>query len=178
MKERAGYGREDSAAAARKTLVTLIILVLAIFTASLFFMVLEGGQRMPEGRRVLAIFPVESSMSGTALSRYAGFGQGLASYFSRTDPMVLGVLGPVSTAPSTVPGSDPLAVGMDLGADIVLIGHEITGDSDSMFVAELFRVDDGASLWKGEFEVGQGTDLRALQIRIGAEVTEVLDLPR
>lgn len=178
MKERAGYGRVDSDAGARKTLVTLVILVSTIFVASLFFMVLEGDQRMPEGRRVLAVFPVESSVSGTALSRYAGFGQGLASYFSRADPMVLGVLGPVSTARPMVPGSEPLAVGVDLGADIVLLGREITGDSDPRFVAELFRVDDGALLWRGEFEVGQETDFRALQMRIAAEVTKVLDLPR
>ena len=178
MKERAGYGRAESDAGARKTLVTLVILVSAIFIASLFFMVLEGDRRMPEGRRVLAVFPVESPASGTALSRYAGFGQGLASYFSRTDPMVLGVLGPVSTARSMVPGSEPLTVGVDLGADIVLLGREITDDSDPRFVAELFRVDDGISLWRGEFEVGLETDFRALQMRIATEVTKVLDLPR
>ena len=76
------------------------------------------------------------------------------------------------------PGSNPLAVGVELGADIVLVGREIRGDSDPTLMMELFRVDDGTSVWRGQFEVGPDVDLRTLQIRIGSEVTEVLDLPR
>ena len=178
MTERSAYGREESSDGARRTLMALVILVLALFTASTAFMVLQGNRRSPEGRAVLAVLPVESSTSGTGTNRYAGFGQALATYFGRADPMTLGVLGPVSTARYVVPGSDPLAVGVELGADIVLVGREIRGDSDATLMMELFRVDDGTSLWRGEFEVGQDVDLRALQIRIGTEVTEVLDLPR
>ena len=117
-------------------------------------------------------------MSGTATNRYTGFGQGLASYFGRADPWILSVLGPVSTTRYVGPGSDPLTVGVALRADIVLVGREIRGDSDATLVMELFRVDDGTPLWRGEFDVGVETDLRALQIRIGMEVTEVLDLRR
>ena len=176
--QHSAVGREESGTGARRTLVALVILVSALFTASLLFMVLQGGRRTPEGRPILAVLPVQSASSGTVPSRFAGFGQGLASYFGRADPMVLGVLGPVSTARSAGPGSDPLVAGMELDADIVLVGREIMADSDPIFVAELFRVDDGTSLWRREFPVGPGADLRALQTQIGAEVTEVLDLPR
>ena len=117
-------------------------------------------------------------MSDSATSRYAGFGQGLASYFARADPMLLGVLGPVSTARAVAPASDPLAVGVELGATMVLLGHEIIGDSGPTLVMELFRVDDGTALWRGEFRVGPDVDLRARRLHIGAEVTGVLDLPR
>jgi TolB-like protein len=178
MTEHSNFRREESNAGARRTLVALVVLVLVLFAAATAFMVLEGNRRAPEGRPVLAVLPVEPAMSDSATSRYAGFGQGLASYFARADPMILGVLGPVSTARVVTPRSDPLAVGVELGATMVLLGHEIVGDSGPTLVMELLRVDDGTALWRREFRVGSDVDLRALRIRIGAEVTEVLDLPR
>lgn len=178
MTEHSNFRRQESSAGARRTLVALVVLVLVLFTAATAFMVLEGNRRTPEGRPVIAVLPVEGAMSDSATSRYAGFGQGLASYFARADPMILGVLGPVSTARVMAPGSDPLVVGAELGATVVLLGHEIIGDSGPTLLMELFRVDDGTALWRREFRVGSDVDLRALRIEIGSEVTQVLDLPR
>jgi hypothetical protein len=43
---------------------------------------------------------------------------------------------------------------------------------------ELFRVDDGTTLWRGEFGVGPDLDRSALLLRVALDVTDVLDLPR
>jgi hypothetical protein len=63
---------------------------------------------------------------------------------------------------------------------MVLVGREVSGGLAATLVAELFRVDDGTALWRGEFEVGSDldSDRRLLLIRVATEVTEVLDLPR
>ena len=169
---------EDRKAGARRTLTALVITMSALFVGSLLFMVVSGDQRSPEGRRVLAVLPVQGSGPETVAGRFAGFGEGLAAYFGRADPMVLGVFGPASTTRLVESGEDPLAVGRTLGADMVLVGREVTGGLSARLVTELFRVDDGTTLWRGEFEAGPDLDKSALLLRVALEVTGVLDLPR
>ena len=156
--------------------MALVITISILVVGSLIFMVLEGRRRIPEGRPVLAILQFEGLAPGT--DRYAGFGEGLASYFSRMDPRDLGVFGPASTAGRAALGEDALEVGRRLEADMVLVGREVERGSSTLLVAELLRVDDGALLWSGEYDVGEEGALRSAQTRIGTEVTEVLDLPR
>ena len=169
---------EDRKAGARRTLTALLITVSALFVGSLVFMVVEGDRRAPQGRRVLAVLPVQGLTPEAGPGRYAGFAEGLAAYFGRADPMDLGVLGPASTSRFVESGEDPLAVGRTLGADMVLVGRQGGGDLSATLVVELFRVDDGTTLWRGEFEVGPDSDRSALLLRVAIEVTEVLDLPR
>ncbi len=69
---------EDQRAAARRTLTTLLITVSALFVASLVFMVVRGDRSAPEGRRVLAVLPVQGPNPEAEPGRYAGFGEGLA----------------------------------------------------------------------------------------------------
>ncbi len=166
----------DPRAGARRTLAALVITMSALFVGSLIFMVMEGGRRIPEGRPVLAVLPFQGSTPGS--SRYAGFGEGLASYFGRIDPRELGVLGPASTAGYFDPDGDPLEVGRRFEADMILMGREVSGASVTTLVAELYRVDSGTLLWSGEFDVGETEDLHPVQARIGMEVTEALNLPR
>ena len=141
-------------------------------------MVVRGDQRSPAGRRVLAVLPVQGPNPEDGPGRYDGFGEGLTAYFGRADPMDLGVFGPASTSRLFESGEDPLSVGRTLGADMVLVGREVAGDLDPTLVTELFRVDDGTTLWRGEFEIGPELDRSALLLRVAIEVTEVLDLPR
>ena len=169
---------EDRMASARRTLTALLITVSALFAGSILFMVVRGDQNAPEGRRVLAVLPVQGPSSEAGPGRYAGFGEGLAAYFGRADPMDLGVFGPASTSRLFEFGDDPLAVGRTLGADMVLVGREVSGGLSAALVVELFRVDDGTTLWRGEFEVGPDLDRSALLLQVAIEVTEVLDLPR
>ncbi len=126
----------------------------------------------------MAVLPVQGSSPGTEAGRYAGFSEGLAAYFGRADPMDLGVFGPASTSRLLESGEDPLAVGRTLGADMVLVGREAVGGLSATLVAELFRVDDGTTLWRGEFEAGPDLDRSALLLGVALEVTGVLDLPR
>ena len=44
----------DSRSGARHTLIALVVTIILLFLGSLIFMVLEGGNRIPEGRLVLA----------------------------------------------------------------------------------------------------------------------------
>ena len=171
---------EDQRAAARRTLTTLLIMVPALFVGSVLFMVARGDQGAPEGRRVLAVLPMQGPDPAAGSSPYAGFSEGLAAYFGRADPNVLGVFGPASTSQYVEAGADPLAVGQTLGANMVLVGREVPGGLPAMLVVELFRVDDGTSLWRGEFEAGSEVeaDRRLLLTRVATEVTEALDLPR
>ena len=105
--------------------------------------------------------------------------RGWRAYFGRADPMDLGVFGPASTSRFVEAGEDPLGVGRTLGADMVLVGREVSGDGlSATLVAELFRVDDGTTIWRGQFEVGPDLDRSALLLRVAIEVTEALDLPR
>ncbi len=101
----------------------------------------------------------------------------MAAYFGRADPNDLGVFGPASTSVYAESGDDPLAVGRRFDADMVLVGREVAG-VPARLVAELFRVDDGMTLWRGDFDVGPDVDRRGLLIDVATEVTEVLDLPR
>jgi len=170
---------EDRRAAARRTLTTLLIIVSALFVGSVLFMVVRGNQAAPEGRRVLAVLPFQG-LDPAVSGGYAGFGEGLAAYFGRADPNVLGVFGPASTSQYVEAGADPLAVGQTLGANMVLVGREVPGGLPARLVVELFRVDDGTSLWLGEFEAGSEVeaDRRLLLTRVATEVTEALDLQR
>ncbi len=168
----------DRQAAARRTLTTLLITVSALFVGSILFMLVRGNQSAPEDRRVLAVLPVQGPNPEAGPGRYAGFGEGLTAYFGRADPMDLGVFGPASTSRFVESGEDPLAIGRTLGADMVLVAREVAGDPSVTLVVELFRVDDGTTLWQGEFEVGSDSDRSALLLRVAIEVTEVLDLPR
>ena len=113
---------EDRKAAARRTLTALLIIVSALFVGSLAFMVVQGDQNAPDGRRVVAVLPVQGPNPETGPGRYAGFAEGLAAYFGRADPMDLGVFGPASTSRLVESGEDPLALGRTLGADMVLVG--------------------------------------------------------
>ena len=70
---------EDRKAGAHRTLTALLIMMSALFVGSLLFMVLSGDQRSPEGRRVLAVLPVQGSNPETVADRFAGFGEGLAA---------------------------------------------------------------------------------------------------
>lgn len=169
---------EDRQAAARRTLVALLITVSALFLGSLVFMVVRGDSSAPEGRLVLAVLPFQGPNPEAGPGRYGGFGEALAAYFGRADPNDLGVFGPASTSVYVEAGDDPLAVGRALNADMVLIGRELSGNSPATLVAELFRVDDGTALWQGEFEVGSDVDMRVLLLRVATQVTDVLDLPR
>ena len=171
---------EERRAGARRTLTTLLIMVTALFVGSVLFMIVRGDQGAPEGRRVLAVLPFQGPNSEAGSGRYAGFGEGLAAYFGRADPNVLGVFGPASTSQYVEAGADPLAVGRRLSANMVLVGRELPGGLPATLQVELFRVDDGTTLWRGEFEVGSDadSDRRLLLVRVATEVTEVLDLPR
>jgi len=172
-----GPSRNDGRAGARRTLLALVVTVSALVIGSVTFMVLEGRNRIPEGRPLLAILPFQGSTPGS--SRYAGFGEGLAAYFSRMNPRDLGVLGPASTADRIAEvGGDALEVGRQFDADMILVGHEVTRGSTLVLVAELFRVDVGALLWSGEYPVGEPGELRLAQTTIGTEITQVLDLTR
>ena len=170
-----GGAFRDRRAGARRTFLTLAIIVAGLFVGSLIFMVVEGARRVPEGRPVLAVFPFEEPTPSS--SRYTGFGEGLASYFGRIDPRELGVLGPASTAARGEADDDPLTVGRELGADLILVGAELPRAAGPVLVVEVFRVDSGSLLWSGQFDV-DGEDLRQLQARIGREVTDALNLPR
>ena len=169
---------EDRMASARRTLTALLITVSALFVGAILFMEVRGDQSAPEGRRVLAVLPVQGLNPEAGPGQYAGFGQGLAAYFGRADPTDLGVFGPASTSRLFEFEDGPLAVGRTLGADMVLVGREVSGGSSAALVAELLRVDDGTTLWRGEFEVGPDLDRSALLLQVAIEVTEVLDLPR
>ena len=166
---------EDRQTAARRTLTTLLITVTALFVGSILFMVVRGDRGAPEGRRVLAVLPFRGPEAEPG--RYSGFSEGLTAYFGRADPNDLGVFGPASTSQHVQAGADPLAVGRTFDADMVLVGREVPGNPPTL-VAELFRVDDGTTLWRGEFEVGPDLDRRTLLLRVATEVTEVLDLAR
>jgi len=180
---------EDREVASRRTLTALLIVVSALFVGSVFFMVTRDSVA-PEGRRVLAILPFQgpSSSAGSSFSGadtplapagdpYAGFAEGLTAYFSRADPNVLGVFGPASTSQSAESLDDPLAVARTFDADMVLVGREVSGEPP-VLVTELLRVDDGTTLWRGEYEVGPYVDRGALLILVSTEVTQILDLPR
>ena len=52
------------------------------------------------------------------------------------------------------------------------------GAAQCFLVGELFRVDDGTTLWRGEYEAGLDLDRSALLLGVALEVTGVLDLPR
>jgi TolB-like protein len=169
---------EQQRAAARKTLTTLLITVSALFVASLVFMLVRGDQSAPEGRRVLAVLPIQGPNPETGPGRYAGFAEGLAAYFGRADPMDIGVFGPASTSRFVESGEDPLSIGRTLGADMILVGREAGGGVSPTLVAELLRVDDGSVLWRGEFEAPADVDRSALLLQVALDVTEVLDLPR
>lgn len=169
---------EDRKAGARRTLTALLIIVAALFVGSLAFMVVRGDQSAPEGRRVLAVLPVQGPNPGVGPGPYDGFSEGLAAYFGRADPMDLGVFGPASTSRLVESGQEPLALGRTLGADMVLVGREVARDFAAALVVELFRVDDGATLWRGEYQVGPGMDRGALLLEVATEVIDVLDLPR
>ncbi len=171
---------EDQRAGARRTLTTLLITVSALFVGSVLFMVVRGDQGAPAGRPVLAVLPFLGPNPEAGTSPYAGFGEGLAAYFGRADPNVLGVFGPASTSQYVEAEADPLAVGRTLGADMVLVGREVPGGFPATLVVELFRVDDGTTLWRGDYEVGSDVDgdRRSLLIRVATDVTEALDLPR
>ncbi len=174
-----GSGRiEEQRAGARRTLTTLLITVSALFVGSILFMVVRGDQSAPEGRRVLAVLPFQGPSSEAGPGRYSGFAEGLAAYFGRADPNVLGVFGPASTSQYVEAGDDPLGVATTLGADMVLVGREVARNFTPTLVAELLRVDDGTALWRGDFDVGPDMDRRLLLIQVATEVTEVLDLPR
>ena len=125
----------------------------------------------------MAVLPFQGPSPEAGPGRYEGFGEGLAAYFGRADPMDLGVFGPASTSRFAEAGDDPLAVGRTLGADMVLVGREV-GDLSATLVAELFRVDDGTALWRGEFEVPAYEDRGLLLIQVATEVMGMLDLPR
>jgi TolB-like protein len=171
---------EDQRAAARRTLTTLVITACALFVGSILFMVVRGDRGPPGGRLILAVLPFRGPAPEAGSGQYAGFAEGLTAYFGRADPNVLGVFGPASTSQYVDDGADPLSVGRTLDADMVLVGREVSGGLAATLVAELFRVDDGTALWRGEFEVGSDldSDRRLLLIRVATEVTEVLDLPR
>ena len=171
---------EDRRAEARRTLTTLVIMVFALFVGSILFMVVRGDQGAPEGRRVLAVLPFQGLDQADGSRRYSGFGEGLAAYFGRADPNVLAVFGPASTSSYVEAGADPLAVGQTLAADIILVGREVPGGPPATLVVELLRVDDGSSLWRGEFEAGSEDEgeRRLLLTRVATQVTEALDLPR
>lgn len=175
---------EDSAqlearkAGARRTLTALLIIVAALFLGSLAFMVVRGDQNAPEERRVIAVLPVQGSTPEAGAGRYDGFGQYLAAYFGRADPMDLGVFGPASTARLVEAGEEPLALGRTLGADMVLVAREVARDLDVVLVVELFHVDDGATIWRGEYDVGPDMDRSALLLEVAMEVTDVLHAPR
>ena len=171
---------EDQRAGARRTFTTLLIMVSALFAGSVMFMMVWGDQGAPHGRPVLAVLPFQSLDPEAGSSRYSGFGEGLAAYFGRADPNVLGVFGPASTSQYVEAGADPLAVGRTLSADMVLVGREVLGGFPGKVVVELFRVDDGTTIWRDEFDVGSDVDSerRSLLIQVATEVTEVLDLPR
>jgi hypothetical protein len=180
---------EDRQAAARRTVTALLIVVFALFVGSTFFMVTRDSVA-PDGRRVLAILPFQGPSSGAGNSfsgadtapaeagnPYSGFAEGLTAYFSRADPNDLGVFGPASTSQSAESLDDPLAVARVFDADMVLVGREVSGDPP-MLVTELLRVDDGTTLWRGDYEVGPYVDRRALLVLVSTEVTQMLDLPR
>ena len=172
-----GPSRSDRRAGARKTLLALVVTVSTMVIGSIMFMVSQGRNRIPEGRPMLVILPFEAATPGS--TRYAGFGEGLATYFSRMDPRDLGVLGPASTTdPIAALRGDAMAVGRQLEADMVLMGREVIRASQPVLLAELLRVEGGQSMWSEEYEVGGGEALRTAQTQIGAEVTLVLDLPR
>lgn len=85
--------------------------------------------------------------------------------------------------PRPDPGMNERVVALDMGEQqpvekILVVGREVAGDLSPTLVMQLFRVDDGTTLWRGEFEVGPDLDRSALLLRVALDVTDVLDLPR
>ena len=169
---------EDRRAGARRTLTALVITVSALFVGAILFMIVRGDQSAPEARRVLAVLPFQGPSSEAGPGRYEGFAESLAAYFGRADPNVLYVFGPASTSVLVEAGDDPLEVGSTLGANLVLVGREASRALAATLVVELYRVDDGTVLWRGDYDVGPNLDRRALLVQVSTEATEALDLPR
>jgi len=173
LMERANLGQ-----GVQRTFMGLVTTVFVVFLFSLLFMISQGRKGLSEGRTVLAVLPFESELVQDSTDRYAGFAEGLAAYFGRTDPQILGVLGPASTERYTNRGLEPVAIGTELLADLVVTGHE-SGTRDSLsLVVDLLEVVSGSNLWSREFRLDENTDLRDLLRQVSTEVTSVLDLPR
>lgn len=162
----------------QRTFMRLITTVGVVFLLSLLFMISQGRKGLSDGRTVLAVLPFESGLVQDSTQRYAGFAEGLAAYFGRADPQILGVLGPASTGRYASRGLDPLAIGHELLADLVVTGRESGTRGDLSLVVDLLKVADGSILWSREFRIGENTELRDLLTEVSTEVTSVLDLPR
>ena len=171
--ERANLGQ-----GVQRTFMRLVATVSVVFLFSLLFMISQGRKGLSEVRTVLAVLPFESELVEDSKDRYAGFAEGLAAYFGRADPQILGVLGPASTERYTNRGLGPVAIGNELLADLVVTGREF-GTRDSLsLVVDLLTVADGSNLWSREFRLDENTDFRDLLSQVSTEVTSVLDLPR
>ena len=72
-------------------------------------------------------------------------------------------------------GSDPLAAGRELSADILLDGTIQTSGDKIRVAAKLFRVGDGKQLWAGQFDQTY-TDIFSVQDSISEKVASALKI--
>jgi len=162
----------------KRIFLTLVTTVTIVFLSSLVFMILQGRKGLSDERTVLAVLPIQYDLPQDSPDRYSGFSEGLAAYFGRTDPQILGVLGPASTDRYSTQNLDPVAIGNEVFADLVLAGRERDYQANSVLVMNLLQVSDGSILWSGEFNLDSSRDLRDLLVEVSTEVTSVLNLPR
>ena len=168
--------RSDPTLHVKRTFMVAAAAVLTVFILSLLFMVSQGRKGLSDERIVLAVLPFETESTQDSTDRYAGFAEGLAAYFGRSDPQILGVLGPAST--SRYMGLDPVAIGNELLADLVVTGQEYSAEDNLILAVELIQVIDRSVLWSREFQLTEEADLRGLLVEVSTEVTSILDLPR
>ena len=168
--------RSDPTLHVKRTFMVIGAGVLTVFILSLLFMVSQGRKGLSDERTVLAVLPFETESTQDSTDRYAGFAEGLAAYFGRSDPQILGVLGPAST--SRYMGLDPVAIGNELLADLVVTGQEYSAEDNLILAVELIQVSDRSVLWSREFQLTEEADLRGLLVEVSTEVTSILDLPR
>lgn len=162
----------------RRTFLFLVSTVAIVFVSSLLFMIFQGRKGLSDERTVLAVLPIYSELVKDSPDRYEGFAEGLAAYFGRADPQILGVLGPASTDRYAGQGMGALDIGNEVLADLIVTGREQGTEADPILLVELLQVSDASILWKREFMIGENLDLQDLLVEVSTQVTSVLDLPR
>ena len=162
----------------RRTFLVLVSTVAIVFVSSLLFMIFQGRKGLSDERTVLAVLPIYSELVKASPDRYEGFAEGLAAYFGRADPQILGVLGPASTDRYATQGMGALDIGNEVLADLIVTGREQGTEADPILLVELLQVSDASILWKREFMIGKNLDLQDLLVEVSTQVTSVLDLPR
>ena len=130
----------------------------------------------PAAGRSVAVLPFKPLVAGGANDEYIGV--------ALADALLteLGTIGAVAVRPLSAssrygaPGSDPVAAGRALDAELVVDGG-IHRSGDRLRVSvHLIRVADGRTIWSDRFE-SRWTDVFAVQDAIADQVTRALAVP-